>query len=162
MPSLPPNAALVPGKAFRSVVATLLGAGLLVITAPAPAQSDAAVYEKAMARSAELCPGYATERARPGIRAIPVGALRVLDKRRLTLCPDRRLDAATPVVWYGQSSVFTWNPETEGAVDLLKARVDAMTRSEEFPVETLVWSLDGKAVTGAVVPPFEARPAAPR
>ncbi len=138
----------------------LVCAGLLAAAVPALAlaQSDATVYEDAMTRSAEICPGYATERARPGIRAVPVGALRVLAKRQLTLCPDRRLDAAAPVVWYGHSGVFSWNPEIDAAVELLKARVDAMSRREEFPVGTLVWSLDGNAVTGAVVPTFEPRP----
>ena len=48
-------------------------------------------------------------------------------------------------------------PADAGAIDVLKTQVDAMSRSDDFPAETLVWAADGKAVTGAVAPPFEAR-----
>ncbi|MGO1068279.1 hypothetical protein [Lysobacter sp. CA199] len=122
------------------------------------AQSDAQVYESAIAEAARLCPGHSKERTTPGIRAVPVGALRVLAQRSYTMCPDRRLDAATPAVWYGAAGVFAWNPEVPAAVKLIAGKVDAMTRKEDFPAETLVWKTDGSEVKGAVVPMFERRP----
>lgn len=133
-------------------IALSLGAGA------AQAQSDAEVYESAIAQSASVCPGHSKERTTPGVRAVPVGALRVLAQHRYTMCPDRRLDKATPAVWYGKAGVFAWNPDAEGAAKLIARQIDAMTRKQEFPVETLVWKADGNAATGAVVPVFEARP----
>ena len=127
-------------------------------TASAYAQSDAAVLESATSNSAEVCPGYSVERARPGLRAIPVGALRVLAAQRIVLCPDRRLESDYPVVWYGGARVYTWNPEAAGAVELLTRQVDGMTRKQDFPVETLVWAKDGSAASGVTVPAFEPRP----
>lgn len=135
-----------------------LAAALLLGAGAAHAQSDAQVYESAIAEAARLCPGHSKERTTPGVRAVPVGALRVLAQRRYTMCPDRRLDAAAPAVWYGQAGVFAWNPEVKGAAQLLAKQIDAMTRKEEFPAETLVWKADGSAATGAVVPMFERRP----
>ncbi|MBO9663271.1 hypothetical protein [Dokdonella sp.] len=129
-----------------------------LVAAGAHAESDAQVYENAHARAARICPGYSTERAGPGIKAIQVGALRVLAERDVTLCPDRRLDAATPVVWYGRDSVFAWNPEATGAVAVLATRVDAMTRRQDFPVETRVWKADGSEAAGVTVSAFERRP----
>lgn len=120
-------------------------------------QSDATVLENATKASADSCPGYSVERARPGLRAIPVGALRVLAAQRIALCPDRRLDADHPVVWYGWARVYTWNPEVGGAVELLTQQVDGMTRKVEFPAETLVWAKDGKPASGVTVPAFEPR-----
>lgn len=122
------------------------------------AESDAQVYENALERAARICPGHSSERTTPGIKAIQVGALRVLAKREVTLCPDRRLDAATPVVWYGSAGVYAWNPEATGSVAVLATKVDAMTRKEEFPVETLVWNADGSQAKGVTVPAFEPRP----
>lgn len=129
-----------------------------LIASGAHAESDLQVYENASARAARICPGFSTERATPGIKAIQVGALRVLAERQVTLCPDRRLDAATPVAWYGRDSVFVWNPEATGAVAVLATRVDAMTRTQEFPVETLVWKADGSEAKGVTLPSFERRP----
>lgn len=132
--------------------ALLLGAGAAL------AQSDAQVYESAIAEAQRLCPGHSEERTTPAVRAIPVGALRVLAQRNYTMCPDRRLDAATPAVWYGAAGVFAWNPDAKGAAKLIAAKVDAMTRTQEFPAETLVWKADGSPATGATVPVFERRP----
>ena len=136
----------------------LLGA---LVAFQARAQSDAQVYDNAIEQAARVCPGHSAERTRPGIRAVGVGALRVLAQRRITMCPDRRLDAATPVVWYGRAGVFAWNPEVKEAVALVASRVDAMTRKDEFPADTLVWKADGSEAKGVTVPMFErrARPA---
>ena len=67
----------------------------------AQAQSDREVAENTMTRSERVCEGHAPERTRPVVKGLNVGALRVLAKHQVTLCPDRRLDAATPVAWYG-------------------------------------------------------------
>lgn len=124
------------------------------------AESDAQVYENAIERSARLCPGHSTERSTPGIKAIQVGALRVLAKRDVTLCPDRRLDAAMPVAWYGGARVYAWNPEATGAVAVLAIRVDAMTRKDEFPLDTRVWNANGSEARGVTVPALELAPRA--
>jgi len=143
---------------FLRLTLLALAAALSLAATAVHAQSDAEVYESAIAQAANLCPGHSKERTTPGVRAVPVGALRVLAQRRYTMCPDRRLDAATPAVWYGQVGVFAWNPEVQGAAQLIAKQVDAMTRKQEFPVETLVWKADGSAATGATVPMFEPRP----
>ncbi|SFK74212.1 hypothetical protein SAMN04487938_1810 [Lysobacter sp. cf310] len=135
-----------------------VAAALLFGAGTAFAQSDAMVYEAAIAEAARLCPGHSKERTTPGVRAVPVGALRVLAQRSYTLCPDRRLDAATPAVWYGAAGVFAWNPDAKGAAKLIAAKIDAMTRKEEFPAQTLVWKADGSPATGVTVPMFERRP----
>lgn len=133
-------------------------AALVLFAAGARAESDAQVYENAIERSARICPGHSAERTKPGVKAIQVGALRVLAQREVTLCPDRRLEAATPVVWYGNAGVFAWNPEATGAVAVLAIKVDAMTRKDEFPVGTRVWNADGSEAEGVTVPMFEPRP----
>ncbi|QWP75991.1 hypothetical protein J5226_20670 [Lysobacter sp. K5869] len=142
----------------RRPAAFAIAAALLLAATAAHAQSDAEVYESAIAQAANLCPGHSKERTTPGVRAVPVGALRVLAQRRYTMCPDRRIDAATPAVWYGKAGVFAWNPDAPGAPQLIAKQVDAMTRTQAFPVETLVWKADGSPAKGAVVPAFEARP----
>jgi hypothetical protein len=142
-----------PGHRFGCAVALALG-----VVGAAHAESDAQVYEQAIERAARVCPGHATDRTTPGVKAIKVDALRVLAKRDVTLCPDRRLEAATPVVWYGSASVFAWNPTATGAVAVLTIKVDAMTRKEDFPAETLVWNADGSEAKGVTVPAFELRP----
>lgn len=142
-----------PGHRFGCAAALALG-----VVSAAHAESDAQVYEQAIERAARVCPGHATDRTTPGVKAIKVDALRVLAKRDVTLCPDRRLEAATPVVWYGSASVFAWNPTATGAVAVLATKVDAMTRKEDFPAGTLVWNADGSEAKGVTVPVFELRP----
>ena len=142
-----------PGHRFGCAVALALG-----VAGAAHAESDAQVYEQAIERAARVCPGHAADRTTPAVKAIKVDALRVLAKRDVTLCPDRRLEAATPVVWYGRASVFAWNPSATGAVAVLATKVDAMTRKDDFPAETLVWNADGSEAKGVTVPALELRP----
>lgn len=134
-------------------------AGLLMAGAAFPvfAQSDREVYESTVRRSADVCPGHSNERTTPVARALPVGALRVLLDRSFVLCPDRRLAADAPAVWYGGPGVFAWNPDVPGADKAIIAQVDAMTRREDFPSETLIWNVQGQALQGQVVPNFEPR-----
>ena len=68
---------------------------------PAFAQPDREVVEDMLTRSANVCPGHSTDRTSPTVKAVPVGALRVMLERGLVMCPDRRLDAAAPAVFYG-------------------------------------------------------------
>ena len=123
----------------------------------AQAQSDREVAENTMTRSERVCEGHAPERTRPVVKGLNVGALRVLAKHQVTLCPDRRLDAATPVAWYGQAKVLAWNPEVTGAPALAIAKADAMTRQESFPAETQAWTASGTEAKGAVLPSFQPR-----
>lgn len=131
---------------------------LLGAAAPAFAQSDYETFERSVARTSEICPGHSRERTGPGLRAISISALRVLLAQDIVVCPDRRLDAAAPVVWYGRSGVYAWNPEVEGAGAALAERIGEMTRSEEFPVETLVWDAQGRPLREQTVPAFEPKP----
>ena len=133
----------------------------LLAAAPALAQSDRETFERSLDATSRHCPGHSRDRSTPGLRAIPIGGLRVLLAQGIVVCPDRRLDADAPVVWYGGAGAYAWNPEVEGAVDVLAAQVGAMTRQEDFPKETLVWSADGEALRDQVVPAFESRRDAP-
>lgn len=144
-------------RLFRATAAGLLALGA---AAPVMAQSDREVVESASAYSASICPGYEREVLAGLLRALPVGALRVLAQRGIVICPDNRLAADAPAVWYGQPGAFVWNPYVEGAGTVLVANIDAMTRNESFPVQTLVWSADGVRLTGRTIPAFDARPGA--
>ncbi len=134
-------------------------AALCVVAAPAFAQSDRTTFDQTVARTAQHCPGHNTEVTGPGLRKVSISALRVLLAQRILVCPDRRLDAEAPVVWYGGDRVFAWNPDIDGAIDTLAEQIGGMTRTEAFPTQTLVWSIDGTALESQTVPAFEARPA---
>ncbi|WP_181093309.1 hypothetical protein [Xanthomonas bromi] len=127
---------------------------------PALAQSDRQVAEDMITRSANVCPGHSTERTSPTVKAVPVGALRVMLERGLVMCPDRRLDAAAPAVFYGRPGVFAWNPEVPAAKTVIVQQIGAMTRKDDYPVETLVWDATGTALKQQTVPMFEPRPGA--
>lgn len=144
----------------RTTARTIAAAVSLCAASLAFAQSDREVVESTVARSATVCPGHGKDRTAPTVRLVPVGALRVLLDQGLVMCPDRRLDADAPAVWYGQVGVYTWNPEVEGAGKLVAAKIDRMTRDETFPTETLVWGPTGEALKNRTVPAFEARPGA--
>ena len=127
---------------------------------PAFAQPDREVVEDMLTRSANVCPGHSTDRTSPTVKAVPVGALRVMLERGLVMCPDRRLDAAAPAVFYGRLGVFAWNPEVHAAKTVIVKQIGTMTRSEDYPVETLVWDAKGTALKQQTVPMFEPRPGA--
>lgn len=142
----------------RHPLARLSGALALCIASSAFAQSDREITEGAIALSADVCPGHSKDRTTPTVRQVPVGALRVLRERGFVMCPDRRLDPGAPAIWYGEIGAYAWNPEVEGADKVIVKQIDAMTRKEEFPMETLVWDAQGKALQNQTVPRFEARP----
>ncbi|MBV6863727.1 hypothetical protein [Xanthomonas euvesicatoria] len=130
---------------------------------PALAQSDRQVVEDMLTRSANVCPGHSTERTTPTVKAVPVGALRVLRvmlERGLVMCPDRRLDAAAPAVFYGRLGVFAWNPDVKAGSTVIAKQIDSMTRKDEYPTDTLVWDAKGTALKQQTVPMFEPRPGA--
>lgn len=129
-------------------------------TLPTFAQSDRQVAEDMVTRSANVCPGHSTERTTPTVKAVPVGALRVMRDRGLVMCPDRRLDADAPAVFYGRIGVFAWNPEVAAASAVIVQQIGAMTRKDEYPVETLVWDAKGAPLKQRTVPAFEPRPGA--
>ncbi|MEB1530179.1 hypothetical protein [Xanthomonas sp. 1678] len=127
---------------------------------PAFAQPDRQVVEDMVTRSANVCPGHSTERTTPTVKAVPVGALRVMLERGLVMCPDRRLDAEAPAVFYGRLGVFAWNPDVAASSGVIVKQIGSMTRSDEFPTETLVWDSKGTALKQQTVPMFEPRPGA--
>ncbi|WP_241068173.1 hypothetical protein [Achromobacter insuavis] len=144
----------------RTPLAWTAAAFALCAASTAFAQSDREVVETTVARSANVCPGHSKERTTPAVKLVPVGGLRVLLDKGLVMCPDRRLDADGPAVWYGQWGVYAWNPEVDGAAKLVAAQIDKMTRDESFPTDTLVWNAKGEAVKNRTVPAFEPRPGA--
>ncbi|MCC8537816.1 hypothetical protein ACDH70_12475 [Xanthomonas axonopodis pv. poinsettiicola] len=127
---------------------------------PALAQSDRQVAEDMITRAANVCPGHSTDRTSPTVKAVPVGALRVMLDRGLVMCPDRRLDATAPAVFYGRLGVFAWNPEVPAAKTVIVKQIDSMTRKDDYPTETLVWDAKGTALKQQTVPMFEPRPGA--
>lgn len=124
------------------------------------AQSDRQVVDDMVTRSANVCPGHSAESTTPTVRKVPVGALRVMLERGLVMCPDRRLDASTPAVFYGRVGVYAWNPDVPASSALIVGQIDAMTRQDSFPVETLVWDTKGTPLTQQTVPAFTPRPGA--
>ncbi len=142
----------------RKSTAVLLTLALTPVLAFA--QSDREVAEHMVTRSANVCPGHSAERTTPTVKKVPVGALRVMLDRGLVMCPDRRLDATAPAVFYGRVGVFAWNPEVPAAATVVVSKIDQMTRKDEYPVETLVWDTKGTALTQQTVPAFEPRPGA--
>ncbi|NIK02231.1 hypothetical protein [Xanthomonas cannabis] len=142
---------------WKSALAVL---ALSTAALPALAQSDRQVAEDMITRSANVCPGHSTDRTSPTVKAVPVGALRVMLERGLVMCPDRRLDAAAPAVFYGRLGVFAWNPDVPAAKTVIVQQIGAMTRKDEYPVETLVWDAKGTALKQQTVPMFEPRPGA--
>lgn len=141
-----------------------IAAAILLVLAttsmPAFAQSDREVIESMVTRAANVCPGHSADRTTPTVKATPVGALRVMLERGLVMCPDRRLDADAPAVFYGRLGVFAWNPEVKEGSGVIVKQIDAMTRKDEYPPETLVWDAKGNALKQRTVPAFEARPGA--
>ena len=133
---------------------------LALVTTPAFAQSDREVVEDMVTRSANVCPGHSADRTTPTVKAVPVGALRVMLERGLVMCPDRRLDADAPAAFYGSVGVFTWNPEVKEGSAVIVKQIDAMTRKDEYPQDTLVWNAKGEALKQRTVPAFEAKPGA--
>jgi len=133
---------------------------LAVAAMPAFAQSDREVVEDMVTRSANVCPGHSTDLTKPTLKTVPVGALRVMLERGLVLCPDRRLGADTPAVFYGRVGVFAWNPQIKEASTVIVKQVDAMTRKDEYPQDTLVWDANGNVLKQQAVPAFEAKPGA--
>lgn len=129
----------------------------LLASLPAYAESDREVVEGMVTRSANVCPGHSADRTTPTVKAVPVGALRVMLERGLVMCPDRRLDADAPAVFYGQVGVFEWNPEVKESTAVIVKQIDAMTRKDEYPQETLVWDAKGEPLKQRTVPAFEAK-----
>lgn len=142
---------------WKSALAVL---ALSTAALPALAQSDRQVVEDMLTRSANVCPGHSTDRTAPTVKAVPVGALRVMLERGLVMCPDRRLDAAAPAVFYGRLGVFAWNPDVPAGKTVIVKQIGSMTRNEDYPAETLVWDAKGTALKQQTVPMFEPRPGA--
>ena len=133
---------------------------LPAVALPAFAQSDREVVENMVTRSANVCPGHSADRTTPTVKAVPVGALRVMLERGLAMCPDRRLDTDAPAVFYGRVGVFEWNPETKEGATVIVKQIDAMTRKDEYPQDTLVWDAKGNPLKQRTVPAFEPKPGA--
>ncbi len=64
------------------------------------------------------------------------------------------------LTFYGRLGVFEWNPEVAASSAVIVKQIDAMTRKDEYPTETLVWDAKGKPLSQRTVPAFEPRPGA--
>lgn len=76
------------------------------------------------------------------------------------MCPDRRLGSDAAAVFYGRVGVFGWNPEVPTSSAVIVKQIDAMTRKDDYPSETLVWDSQGRALEQHTVPAFQAKPGA--
>ena len=76
------------------------------------------------------------------------------------MCPDRRLDVDAPAVFFGSVGVFEWNPEVPASSEVIVKQIDAMTRKDEYPSDTLVWDAEGMPLKQRTVPAFEPKPGA--
>lgn len=139
---------------------TLVMAALSAAAFSAHAQSDSQVVQDMVTRSANVCPGHSAARTTPTVKMLPVGALRVMLERGLVMCPDRRLDADAPAVFFGRVGVFAWNPELPAGAQVIVKQIDTMTRKDEYPADTLVWDANGKQLAQRTVPAFEPKPGA--
>ena len=128
--------------------------------APAFAQSNREEVDSAAAYSASVCPERDDQAMTILLRVVTAEALRALAQRGIAICPDRRLTAEAPAVWYGNPGAFVWHPDIEGAGTVLVANIESMARNGSFPVQTLVWNTQGIRLTGRTIPAFEARPGA--
>lgn len=136
----------------------LLSTSLLLAACPWFARAgDAEDYQRSVDQSSRICPGHSRERTVPGVHAIPVGAVRVLQKQGYAVCPDRRLQGDQAVVFYPTFGVFGWNPDRRESVKALGKVVDQLTRSEAFPQQVAVWNAEGKPQKNHVVPQFTPR-----
>lgn len=143
-----------------SLKSNLVVLALSAVALSAHAQSDSQVVEDMVTRSANVCPGHSAERTTPTVKSVPVGALRVMLDRGLVMCPDRRLDADAPAVFFGRVGVFEWNPEVPESAGVITKQIDAMTRKDEYPSDTLVWDATGRPLAQRTVPAFEPKPGA--
>ncbi|SDT39066.1 hypothetical protein SAMN05216598_5429 [Pseudomonas asplenii] len=133
---------------------------LSAVAVSAQAQSDRQVVEDMVTRSANICPGHSAESTMPTVKAVPVGALRVMLERGLVMCPDQRLDVDAPAVFYGRVGVFEWNPQVSASSEVIIRQIDVMTRKDEYPSDTLVWDAKGMPLEQRTVPAFEPKPGA--
>jgi hypothetical protein len=63
-------------------------------------------------------------------------------------------------VFYGRDGVFEWNPEVPASVEVIAKQIDAMTRKDEYPSDTLVWDAKDMPLEQRTVPAFEPKPGA--
>jgi hypothetical protein len=63
-------------------------------------------------------------------------------------------------VFYGRVGVFEWNPEVSAGSAVIVKQIDAMTRKDDYPSDTLVWDAEGSPLEQRTVPAFEAKPGA--
>ncbi|MBL9197193.1 hypothetical protein VB151_06130 [Xanthomonas fragariae] len=123
----------------------------------AQAQSDRDVGGQALAMSARICPAHSTERTRPAVRTLPVGALRVLVQRDGHAMPGpvfARRDTGGVVRPSRGARLKSRCAQRGEATD---HKVGVMTRSEEFHTATVVWDANGEPAKNVAVPAFEPR-----
>ncbi|MGL6162557.1 hypothetical protein [Microbulbifer sp.] len=53
--------------------------------------------------------------------------------------PNLHLQSDALAAWYGSVGVFVWNPKVDGVGEVIVVMINAMTRTEAFPVEIVVW-----------------------
>jgi hypothetical protein len=121
-------------------------------TASAVSPADERMYDAMIETSANACSHYVGKTGAPAIKSMKSVTMSVLQRRRVVLCPDTRLDAQVAVVWYGQCRVMAWNPEVGGATDAVRNTLERMAIDDAFSLPTRVWSAEGKEISGATIP----------
>ena len=132
----------------------LLSSAFLSGTGFVQAQTDDRTVTLMQDKASLACADYSTDRAKPGIAAVPVDALRVLLKHRFLVCPDRRISGQMAVVWYPGVGVLSWNPASPVSIRELARIADKLTRTEDFPQGLTVWSEAGAEIRNQIVPEF--------
>jgi len=145
-------------QSIRTGLFTVLSSGLLAAVIPWAAHANEEQdYDALIDQSANICPNYSGKSGAPALHSFKIETIRFIPRRHVYLCPDSKLTAATPVVWYGDRKVLVWNPEISGATDQAKALLNHMIGDDTFPTNLTVVDASGKPVTGHLIPSFEFR-----
>ncbi len=116
------------------------------------AETRDALYEL----SAKHCIYHSKATVQPAVQALTAETLQILPKRQIVFCPNPKLGSNLAVVWYGEHKSIVWNPEVQGAVELLAKKLDEMSRNDQFPPGVEPWYADGtQPKPGTNVPGFD-------
>ena len=140
---------------FASFAAASFGAAA-AFAAPSDGMADREVNEALVAQASSSCPGYKADYAEP-LQKLDVGIGRSLLNHHILVCPAPALDAHFAVVWYGNHSVFTWNPELKESPAVLTQVLDKMTRADSFPEELWIYDPNGQELKNQLAPGFRSK-----
>ncbi len=141
--------------AFATFAAASSGCAA-AIAAPSDGMADREVNEALVAQASASCPGYKADYAEP-LQKLDVGIGRSLINHHILVCPAPALDAHFAVVWYGNHSVFTWNPGLKESPAVLTQVLDKMSRADSFPEELWIYDPNGQERKNQLAPAFRSK-----